>query len=206
MLKSNALLVYYYRLTIDKLLRSLIIMESIMNIMKKMGLLVSTLILTAGMEVALAADATLAPIKVAVVNVQQLLQQSPRVAALSKKLESEFKGRQTSITDEQKTLQDAVDVFKKESPTMSQKDRDATQKKLTDQRAELMKKVTTYQADLQKEQNKIMQTILGDLNGIVSKMAKAQSYSLVLDSQAVVFAADGNDITKDVAKQFNTDK
>ena len=48
-----------------------------------------------------------------------------------------------------------------------------------------------------------MQNILGDLNGIVSKIAKNQSYSLVLDAQAVIFATDGNDITKDVAKQFN---
>ncbi len=206
MLKSKSLWVYDYRAKQGQLLRSLFIMESIMKIMKKMGVMVSALILAAGMDVALAADAGLGSLKVAVVNVQQLLQQSPRVAALSKQLEGEFKGRQTSITDEQKTLQDAVDAFKKESPTMSQKDRDATQKKLTDQRADLMKKVTEYQSDLQKQQNKIMQKILGDLNGIVSKMAKDQSYSLVLDSQAVVFAADGNDITKDVAKQFNSEK
>ena len=60
-------------------------------------------------------------IKVAVVNVQQVLQQSPRVAELSKKLESEFKDRQTKIGDEQKALQDELDKFKKESPTMSSK-------------------------------------------------------------------------------------
>ena len=48
-----------------------------------------------------------------------------------------------------------------------------------------------------------MQGILADLNGIVSTIAKKQSYALVLDSQAVIFAVDGNDITKDVAKQFN---
>jgi Skp family chaperone for outer membrane proteins len=37
----------------------------------------------------------------------------------------------------------------------------------------------------------------------VSGIAKAQQYALVMDSQAVIFAADGNDITKDVAKKFN---
>ena len=87
---------------------------------------------------------------------------------------------------------------------MSQKDRDAMQKKIAADRADLVKKVVAYQQDLQKEQNKIMQGILGDLNGIVSTIAKSQNYSLVLDSQSVIFAADGNDITKDVAKQFNS--
>ncbi len=61
-------------------------------------------------------------IKVAVVNVQQVLQQSPRVAEVSKKLEGEFKNRQAKINDEQKSLQDELDKFKKESPTMTQKD------------------------------------------------------------------------------------
>lgn len=172
-----------------------------MKIVKKIGILVGSLILAAGVQVA---QAETAGMKVAVVNVQQVLQQSPRVAELSKKLEGEFKTRQTKINDEQKALQDQLDKFKKDSATMSQKDRDATQKKISADRSDLVKQVVAYQQDLQKEQNKIMQGILNDLNGIVSTIAKAQSYTLVLDSQAVIFAADGNDITKDVAKQFNS--
>ena len=172
-----------------------------MKIMKKIGILVSALLLVVGVETVQAAEAP--QLKVAVVNVQQVLQQSPRVAELSKKLEGQFKTRQAKIGDEQKALQDELDKFKRDSPTMSQKDRDATQKKIATDRADLVKQVVAYQQDLQKEQNKIMQGILGDLNGIVSNIAKNKSYALVLDSQAVIFASDGNDITKDVAKQFN---
>lgn len=176
-----------------------------MKIVKKIGIFASAILAVAGMQVAQAADTatSTSSIKVAVVNVQQILQQSPRVAALSKKLEGDFKDRQTKIGDEQKALQDELDKFKKESPTMSQKDKDSTQKKITNDRSELVKKVVAYQQDLQKEQNKIMQGILADLNGIVSTIAKSQGYALVMDAQAVIFAADGNDITKDVAKQFN---
>lgn len=174
-----------------------------MKIMKKFGVLVGALLLTAGMNVSFAADATGTP-RVAVVNVQQVLQQSPRVAELSKKLESQFKARQTKINDEQKSLQDELEKFKKESPTMSQSARDSMQKKIADERSDLVKQVVAYQQDLQKEQNKIMQGIMTDLNGIVSTIAKNQNYSLVLDSQAVIYATDGNDITKDVAKQFNS--
>ncbi len=177
-----------------------------MNMLKKFSLMISAFLLSINVAgYSYAADATPAAgqIKVAVVNVQQVLQQSPKVAELSKKLEAQFKARQTKIAGEQKALQDALDKFKKESPTMSQKQRDDMQKKIASDRSDLVKQVVAYQQDLQKEQNKIMQNILGDLNGIVSKIAKNQSYSLVLDSQAVIFAVDGNDITKDVAKQFN---
>lgn len=174
-----------------------------MKMAGKIGTLVSALLIAGGVNVCQAADASTAQIKVAVVNVQQILQQSPRVADLSKKLEGQFKGRQATINDEQKTLQDELDKFKKDAPTMAKADRDNAQKKIESDRAMLVKKVVAYQQDLQKEQNKIMQGILSDLNGIVSGIAKAQQYALVLDSQAVIFATDGNDITKDVAKKFN---
>lgn len=172
-----------------------------MTIVKKISVLMGALLLTAGITASYAADATM---KVAVVNVQQVLQQSPRVAEMSKKLEGQFKARQAKISEEQKSLQDQMDKFKKESPTMSQKAREAMEKKITADRSELVKQVVAYQQDLQKEQNKIMQGILGDLNGIVSNIAKSQNYTLVLDAQAVIYAADNNDITKDVAKEFNS--
>jgi outer membrane protein len=171
-----------------------------MKIVKKLSVLVGALLVAGGVSVC---QAQASDIKVAVVNVQQVLQQSPRVATLSKKLEGEFKDRQTKIGDEQKALQDLMDKFKQESPTMAQKDKDAMQKKITPDRAALVAKVVAYQQDLQKQQTKIMQGVLTDLNGIVTNIAKSQNYALVLDAQAVIYSVNGNDITKDVATKFN---
>lgn len=171
-----------------------------MKIIKKFGIVIGSVLLVTGTSLSYAQDASM---KVAVVNVQQVLQQSPKVAQLSKKLESQFKTRQTKISEEQKNLQDDVDKFKKESATMSQKEKDAMQKKIAANRSDLMKQVVGYQQDLQKEQSKIMQDILGDLNGIVSQLAKTKDFSLVLDSQAVIYVDNGNDITKEVIQQFN---
>jgi outer membrane protein len=178
----------------------------IMKIVKKFGILMSVLLFAASVEVCQAQATTTPQIKVAVVNVQQVLQQSPRVAELSKKLEGEFKTRQTKIGEEQQALQTEMDKLKKESPTMSQKDKDSLQKKIANDKAVLLKKVVGYQQDLQKEQNKVMQTVLSDLNGIVSNIAKNSGYVLVLDNQAVIYSGQGNDITKDVADKFNNKK
>ena len=155
-----------------------------------------------GMSSAYAADAA-AP-TVAVVNVQQIFQQSPKIADLNKKLQDQFKGRQEKLIAAQKSLQDEVDQFKKESPTMSQKDKDALQKKVVDDQASLSKDATAFQQDLSKEQNRIMKGVLSQLNTIVTSIAKDNHYTMVLDAQAVIFAADGVDITKQVAKQFDS--
>lgn len=174
--------------------------------MKKALALFSTVLLVGGTQV-YAADAAKTPLgNIAVVNVQQVLQQSPKIADINKKLQDQFKARQQKLLAEQKTLQDEMDKFKQESVTMNQKDKDSKQKKISDDQAALVKQVTAFQQDLNKEQNKQMQTVLGQLNGIISDLAKKNDYSLVLDSQAVIYAKDSSDITKQVAKEFDTNK
>jgi outer membrane protein len=168
--------------------------------MKKVLALVSSILLIGGMQ-AYAADASQATI--GVVNVQQVFQQSPKIAELNKKLQSQFKTRQDKLVSAQKNLQDELETFKKDSPVMNQKAKDTLQKKIVDDQSVLAKDASTFQQDLAKEQSKIMKSVLSDLNGIISSIAKKNNYSMVLDSQAVIFAADNADITKQVSKEFD---
>ncbi len=169
--------------------------------MKKILAVVSSLLLIGATQV-YAADA--ASPSLAVVNVQQLFQSSPKIADLNKQLQAKFKSRQEKLIASQKTLQDEVEKFKKEAPTMGQKDKDALQKRITNDQANLSKDAATFQQDLNKEQGKIMKGVLAQLNTIIASIAKKNNYSLVLDSQAVIYAADSSDITKQVSKEFDS--
>lgn len=186
--------------------------------MKKVLALLSTILLVTGTQAfAAAAQDTTAtatpaaattaaangPAKIAVVNVQQVLMQSSKVSAVNTKLQDQFKPRQDKLTAQQKTLQDEIDKLSKNSTTMSAKDRDAAEKKIADDKAAFLKDAGAFQKDVNTEQNKAMQSILGQLSGIISDLAKKSNYTLVLDSQAVVYASDAADITKQVAKEFN---
>lgn len=171
--------------------------------MKKALAIVSAMLMIGGMS-AYAADATAKQPTVAVVNVQQLFQQSPKIADLNKQLQNKFKSRQDKLIAAQKSLQDELDKFKKESATLSEKDKATLQNKISDDQAALSKDATVFQQDLSKEQNKIMKNVLAQLNDIISSIAKKQGYSMVLDSQAVIFAGEGADITKEVSKEFDS--
>lgn len=171
--------------------------------MKKVLALISSVLIVGATQVYAADSAPLGLSNIAVVNVQQVLQQSPKIADINKKLQDQFKARQQKLLAQQKSLQDEMDKFKQESPTMAAKDKDAMQKKISDDQAGLVKQVTAFQQDLNKEQNKQMQGVLGQLNSIISDLAKKSNYSLVLDSQAVIYAKDSSDITKQVAKSFD---
>ena len=167
--------------------------------MKKIVAVLSSILLIGG----LTANAASAENNIAVVNVQQLFQQSPKIASLNKELQGKFKGRQDKLVAAQKSLQDEAEKYKKESPTMTDKDKAALQKKISDDQSNLAKQATSFQEDLNKEQSKIMKNVLAQLNAIISGLAKKNNYTVVLDSQAVIFAADGTDITKQVAAEFD---
>lgn len=168
--------------------------------MKKVLALLSSILLVAAGTQAYAADTS----KIAVVNVQQVLLQSSKVAEVNTKLQDQFKPRQETLAARQKTLQDEMDKFNKNSSSMKPTERDALEKKLNDEKSAFLKDAGAFQKDVNAEQNKAMQTILKQLSAVISDMAKKSGYSLVLDSQAVVYSADATDITKDVAKDFNS--
>lgn len=180
--------------------------------MKRVLALLGSVLLIAGTH-AFAADAKDAAKpadsalpKIAVVNVQQVLMQSSRVADVNSKLQDQFKPRQEKLTSQQKTLQDELDKLGKNSTTMSAKDRDAMEKKIADDKANFLKDAGAFQKEVSAEQNKAMQNILNQLSGIISDLAKKNGYALVLDSQAVVYSSDATDVTKLVAKAFNNKK
>jgi outer membrane protein len=172
------------------------------KIMKKVLAMVSSMLLI-GVAQASAADSTDATPTIAVVNVQQLFQTSPKIADLNKQLQSKFKGRQDKLIAAQKSLQDELDKYKKESSTMNDKDKDAMQKKIGDDQSSLSKDASAFQQDLSKEQNKIMKNVLAQLNEIISSLAKKNKNTLVLDAQAVIYAGKG-DITKQVQEEFDS--
>ena len=49
-----------------------------------------------------------------------------------------------------------------------------------------------------------MKNVLAQLNDVISSIAKKQGYTMVLDAQAVIFAGEGADITKQVSKEFDS--
>lgn len=171
--------------------------------MKKVLAIVSSILMIGGTQAYAADKAAATQPVIAVVNVQQIFQQSPKIADLNKKLQDDFKGRQDKLIAAQKSLQDELDKFKKESPTMSQKDKDSMQKKIVDDQTSLSSDATKFQQDLSKEQNKILKGVMSQLNDIISGIAKKNNYSLVLDAQAVVYSAESADITKQVSSEFD---
>jgi outer membrane protein len=151
---------------------------------------------------AFAADAP----KMGVVDLRQVLQKSPQMADLNKKLEAQFKPREDKIKADQKAFQADADKLKRDGATMSRDDATKLQDKLVKQQATLQAQVGTFQQDLSNAQNQGMQKLLQDAGAVISDVGKKEGYTLIVSKDAAFYSLDGMDMTAKVSQALAATK
>lgn len=157
-------------------------------------------LLIAGLAAAslLLSAAAFADNKIGILDVRQVLQKSPQVAALQKKMQSEFGGRQKQIEAAQQQLQQNAEKLNRDSAVLSASDKDTLTKKVQTEQQTLRDMQMSFQKDVYTKQNEQMQGILNQVQTIVAKIAKEKQLTLVVAKEAVIYAGDSVDITNEV--------
>lgn len=167
--------------------------------MKKLVVLASSLVLLGlSFGSAMASD-----LKIGVINIQRVMQQSSEIHAISKRLQSQFKARQDKIASLQKSLKSDVTRLKRDEAIMSQADKSNLQEKILRNKREFERMQQDFQQDANMAQNKEMQKFFGKLSKQVDSYAKANHYDLILRSDAVPFASSQVDVTDDILKKLS---
>ncbi|GAA0497900.1 molecular chaperone Skp [Tatumella terrea] len=161
------------------------------------------LLCAAGLGLALAASSVAAQAadKIAVVNVSSIFQQMPQRATVARQLENEFKGRATDLQTQERALQAQMQNFQRNASTMKASDRARTEKDLMAQRESFSEKAQAFEQDNRRRQTEERNKLLSRIQDAVKKVAGSEGYDVVIDSNAVAYAADAKDITADVLKQ-----
>lgn len=141
--------------------------------------------------------------KIAVVNVQEAINQIPQSAALMQTLEAEFKDEKAVITQLQKDLAFEDENFKRNGSVMSEKEKQELQGKMA-------KLYQEYQAKLQEFQQKVAQRKNVETNKLLAlvvqatnNIAEKEEYDFVLSKQSVVYTKPENNITSKVVEQVS---
>lgn len=169
--------------------------------MKKVLVILFSAIATFSMSGALAATDTATTantFRIGVVDVRAVLQKSPQMASMQKKLQSEFGSREKQIQTAQQQLQADADKMNRDNAVMSAGDREALQKKIATETQSLRTMQMGFQKDVYAKQNEAMQTLLNQLQGVIASIAKENNLSLVITKDAIAYASDDVDITKQV--------
>lgn len=167
--------------------------------MKKLTLrvlpLVALLVASTG---AFAAAAPASGLKIAVVDLQQVLQQSPQMTAANAQLKKQFEPQEQQIIAAQKKLKTDSDKLQQSSASMSKDDLAKQQQLVNTDKTELEQQFITFRQNLIAAHNKSMQGVIDQVNATIATIAKQGQYNIVLQKQGILYADQSYDITNQV--------
>jgi len=138
---------------------------------------------------------------IGVIDLGEVLKNSPQMKLAADQLKKEFKPRQEKIIKVRNQFQKDQEKLKRDASVMSQADLQSLQAKGSDENRDLQRMQEDYMQDLQSAQQQSMQKVLQKIDGIVQKIATDGHYDLILQRNTVAFASPRIDITQDVIKQ-----
>ena len=137
-------------------------------------------------------------LKVGVVNIARLIEQSPQYATVSKKLEDEFGPRQRDLTAMQTRLRTQSEQFQRDSPVMAEAERGNLERQIRDGQRELQRTENEYLEDLNLRRNEELEKLQREVLTRANEYARAQKFDLLLSNQTIIFASTAVDVTEAV--------
>jgi outer membrane protein len=132
---------------------------------------------------------------VAVVDMQQIFQNSKQVKQINDGLEKQFSGQKQTVEGLAKDLQANIDKYKKDQAVMDPKAADNLKNSIRDQEQKLQQAQTDLQRQLFDAQNKAMTQFLDKIKTIAKGMAAQQNFDVILPKNALLYSNDNLDIT-----------
>lgn len=143
---------------------------------------------------------------VAVIDMQQVFQNSKQVKAINDGLEKQFATQKQGVDSLSKQLQVNIDKYKKDQAVMDKKTADTLKDTIRDQEQKLQQQQTDLQRQLFEAQNKAMTQFLDKIKEIVKGMSTSQDFDVVLPKNALLYSKDNLDITAKVLDALDKQK
>lgn len=146
---------------------------------------------------AILTPASAQPMKIGLVDVQQVLQESAPSKAAGARLEREFGNRSRELARLDARLREDTDKLDKDSAAISEADRTRRTRDLSNQKRELERKAREFQEDAERRQQEEQRLVKERFDKAVKKVFDAGKYDLILQANAQL-SSSAVDITKNV--------
>jgi outer membrane protein len=133
---------------------------------------------------AVLSHASAQPLKIGLVDVQKVLQESAPSQAAGARLDREFGGRSRELVRLEARLREETDKLEKESAVISEADRSRRTRELTQQKRELERKAREFQDDAERRQQEEQRLVKERFEKAVKKIFDAGKYDLILQANA----------------------
>ena len=154
---------------------------------------------------AFAAVSAFAQPKFAHVNTTELVQLCPEMDKARETLNAAQQEAQETFNDMQTEFNTKLQTYQSKGSTWTAATRESKEKELTEIQQRIQEFSQTVQAELQAQQEQLMQPIYQKVNETIQDLAKKGGYIYVFDTQAVLYVdpAQSIDLTPDARKAMN---
>jgi outer membrane protein len=141
-------------------------------------------------------------LKIGVVNVARLVEQSPQFAAAQKKLEDEFGPRQRDLQAMEQKLRGQSETFQRDAPVMGEAERLNLERQIRDGQRELQRAQNELVEDFNLRRNEELGVLQRDVLLKAQEYAREEKYDLLLADQSVIFGSTAVDVTAAVLAEL----
>jgi len=168
--------------------------------MKKTVLLTAAI---ASMSAALLSGGALAAddVKIGVVNVGRLLQESPQAQAAREKLEDEFAPRRREIVALQTQLEEKSAKMQKDMEVMGTEERENAQRELRNEERAILRAQNEFREDLDLRNNEAIGSIQQEVLREIATYGENSGLDLIL-ADGIVYASERVDVTAPVLEKL----
>ena len=168
----------------------------------RISLCAGVLLLLATVVPALAAD----PIKIAVFNIQQIIDNSKAGAEARKAMEAKKTELQPKFKGEQETLKALADEIEKKGSAWSEEVKAGKERDYQKKMREYQLKVEDAQFEMKQLEKKVLDPIFKQLQEVINEIGKSEGLSLIFEksrSNGLLYAAESLDISAKVTKALD---
>jgi outer membrane protein len=148
-----------------------------------------------------------APNKVAVIQIQAALVSTKEGQKAAAELETKMGPRKKDLDGKQSELKDLQDKLQRGGNTLSDSAKEDLTRSIDQKTKSFNRQVEDAQAELEAEQQKLLQQLGQKMMQVIDKYAQSNGYSIVLDvsnpNTPVLYASNTIDITKEVIDMYD---
>lgn len=145
------------------------------------------------------------PLKIGFVDLDQVLRESAPSKAAGARLESEFGPRNRELASLDAQLRAAGEKLEKDSPALSEDERNRRSRDIASQQRELERKARQFQEDAERRQQEEQGLVRDKVDKAVKQVFDSEKYDLILQDGARLHTP-ALDITKKVLDALNARK
>ncbi|MFZ5556851.1 MAG: OmpH family outer membrane protein [Pseudomonadota bacterium] len=153
----------------------------------------------------LAAGARAAEVKIGVVSVQRVLNESAVGSRAIKKIEREFSGRDQEIQKLIKQARDVQTQLERDAVTLSETERQKRERELASLNREVQRAQREFREDLNLRRNEETALLFQKIDKIIKQIAEAEKFDLILQREQIVYGSPAIDITERVMKTLDAE-